>query len=171
MVSSEACWINADPNQFDTAIINMIVNARDVMGGEGELTIRVAPVSLIPSNRAHAAIKGDFVSASLTDTGAGIDPDMIKQIFEPFFTTKKVGQGTGLGLSQVFGFAKQSGGEVRVESEVGRGTTFTIYLPRAPLRVRWHRTRSNSKPWTTTTGRACWLSRTMPVWVSSQPSH
>lgn len=124
------CHIHADRNQFDTAIINMAVNARDAMNGEGHLTIRVESVDGMPSVRLHQAVAGDFIAISLTDTGEGISPDRIDQIFEPFFTTKDVGKGTGLGLSQVFGFAKQSGGEVMVVSEVGTGTTFTLYMPR-----------------------------------------
>ncbi|GJD75368.1 PAS domain S-box protein [Methylobacterium goesingense] len=125
------CLIDADPSQFDTALVNMVVNARDAMEGEGRLTIRVRPVERVPAARAHPARYGDFVAVSITDTGAGIPQDILDRIFEPFFTTKGVGQGTGLGLSQVFGFAKQSGGEVVAESEVGRGTTFTLYLPQA----------------------------------------
>jgi PAS domain S-box-containing protein len=126
----EPCFINADPSQFDTALVNMAVNARDAMDGEGTLTITVHPVSVIPPIRSHPAVRGDFVAVCIEDTGAGIAPDQIEHIFEPFFTTKDVGQGTGLGLSQVFGFAKQSGGEVRVQSTVGQGTMFVLYLPR-----------------------------------------
>ncbi|WP_027173800.1 PAS domain S-box protein [Methylobacterium sp. 10] len=126
-----ACLIDADPSQFDTALVNMVVNARDAMDGEGRLTIRVRRASIIPAVRAHPRIRGDFVAVSVTDTGSGIAPEVLDRIFEPFFTTKGVGQGTGLGLSQVFGFAKQSGGEVVVESRLGQGTTFTLYLPRA----------------------------------------
>lgn len=121
--------INADPSQFDTSIVNMAVNARDAMSGTGTLTIAVAQVSRIPASRGQRAVPGEFVAISLTDTGSGIPLERIEQVFEPFFTTKGVGQGTGLGLSQVFGFAKQSGGEVRVETVVGEGTTFTLYLP------------------------------------------
>ncbi|WP_264048398.1 hybrid sensor histidine kinase/response regulator [Methylobacterium flocculans] len=126
----EPCFINADPSQFDTALVNMAVNARDAMDGEGTLTITVHPVPVIPPIRSHPAVRGDFVAVCIEDTGAGIAPDQIEHIFEPFFTTKDVGQGTGLGLSQVFGFAKQSGGEVRVQSTVGEGTMFVLYLPR-----------------------------------------
>jgi PAS domain S-box-containing protein len=124
------CFINADPSQFDTAIVNMAVNARDAMNGEGRLGISVHPVSVIPAIRRHGPRNGDFVAVCIEDTGTGIAPEDIDRIFEPFFTTKEVGQGTGLGLSQVFGFAKQSGGEVRVQSEVGKGTMFVLYLPR-----------------------------------------
>ena len=129
-IPDEPCFINADPSQFDTALVNMAVNARDAMDGEGTLTITVHPVSVIPPIRSHPAVRGDFVAVCIEDTGAGIAPDQIEHIFEPFFTTKGVGQGTGLGLSQVFGFAKQSGGEVRVQSTVGQGTMFVLYLPR-----------------------------------------
>jgi len=124
------CHVDADPSQFDTAIVNMAVNARDAMNGEGRLEIRVRSVEAIPAIRSHAVVHGAFVAVSISDTGTGIPEDRLERIFEPFFTTKVVGQGTGLGLSQVFGFAKQSGGEVTVESELGRGTTFTLYLPR-----------------------------------------
>ncbi|WP_375455926.1 PAS domain-containing protein [uncultured Methylobacterium sp.] len=129
-VPDEPCLINADPSQFDTALVNMVVNARDAMRGEGRLTITVAPAARVPAARGHRAVPGDFVSVAIADTGTGIAPGDIERIFEPFFTTKSVGHGTGLGLSQVFGFAKQSGGEVRVQSVLGQGSTFTLYLPR-----------------------------------------
>ncbi|MGI4796696.1 MAG: PAS domain S-box protein [Janthinobacterium lividum] len=125
------CYINADRVQFDTAIVNMAVNARDAMGGEGALTITVATTAGMPAIRSHSFTPGEFVTVALTDTGAGIPADKIGQIFEPFFTTKGVGEGTGLGLSQVFGFAKQSGGGIFAESVEGAGATFTMYLPRA----------------------------------------
>jgi PAS domain S-box-containing protein len=125
-------FVKADLNQFDTALVNMALNARDAMKGQGKLSIRVCSVEQLPTVRMHPAIVGDYVAVTLTDTGSGIAPEQIDQIFEPFFTTKDVGQGTGLGLSQVFGFAKQSGGEITVVSELGKGSTFTLYLPKAP---------------------------------------
>jgi PAS domain S-box-containing protein len=125
-----ALAVNTDRSQFDTTIVNMAVNARDAMGGEGRLAIRTGAVSNIPARRGHAQVMGDFVAVALTDTGSGIAEEDIARVFEPFFTTKGVGHGTGLGLSQVIGFAKQSGGDVHVESVVGEGTTFTLYLPR-----------------------------------------
>jgi CheY-like chemotaxis protein len=144
--SAEACWVNADPSQFDTALVNMAVNARDAMQGEGRLTVSVEPTSELPALRGHPAAEGDFVAVSLTDTGSGIPPDQIGRIFEPFFTTKSVGQGTGLGLSQVFGFAKQSGGDVHVRSEIGQGATFTMYLPRVAAPARADAGRSAPEP-------------------------
>jgi PAS domain S-box-containing protein len=122
--------VNADPSQFDTALVNLVVNARDAMNGEGHLRIRLRRAAAVPAVRAHPRRRGDFVAVSISDTGSGIAPGNLERIFEPFFTTKTVGQGTGLGLSQVFGFAKQSGGEITVESTAGDGTTFTLYLPR-----------------------------------------
>ena len=129
-VTGEPCVINADASQFETALINMAVNARDAMRGEGRLTIGVDIVLELPVISEHPKSPNGYVAISVNDTGTGIAPDQLGRIFEPFFTTKEVGQGTGLGLSQVFGFAKQSGGEVIVASEVGRGSTFTLYLPR-----------------------------------------
>ncbi|MEE7505987.1 PAS domain S-box protein [Methylobacterium sp. C33D] len=126
------CHVDADPSQFDTALVNLVVNARDAMQGEGRMLIKVRRADRIPALRAHPAVPGDFVAVSVSDTGSGIEADLLERIFEPFFTTKGVGHGTGLGLSQVFGFAKQSGGDVAVDSAVGVGTTFTLFLPRAP---------------------------------------
>jgi signal transduction histidine kinase len=135
-VVCKSCFVEADVSQFETALVNMAVNARDAMDGEGTLTVRVEDVSRMPPLRNHAGGRGRFVAVSLTDTGSGIAPDKLAQIFEPFFTTKEVGRGTGLGLSQVYGFAKQSGGDVAVESEIGRGATFTLYLPRVEREAR-----------------------------------
>jgi CheY-like chemotaxis protein len=128
-VPDRACFINADTSQFDTALINLAVNARDAMNGEGILTIKVEAVPMIPPRRRHPARSGDFIAVSVADTGTGLAPEDMDRIFEPFFTTKEVGKGTGLGLSQVIGFAKQSGGDVVVESVVGKGSKFAIYLP------------------------------------------
>ncbi|WP_414495379.1 ATP-binding protein [Stenotrophomonas maltophilia] len=120
-----------DRTQLDTALINIAVNARDAIDGQGTVTIDVEQVTAVPSIRFAAPMKGAFAAISVTDSGAGIDPAIVDRIFEPFFTTKGVGAGTGLGLSQVFGFVKQSEGEVDVKSEAGVGTRFTLYLPLA----------------------------------------
>jgi PAS domain S-box-containing protein len=114
------CFVEADVAQFETAIVNMAVNARDAMDGEGRVSIAV-------DRRNENG--GDYVCVEVADSGHGIDPDKLDRIFEPFFTTKEVGKGTGLGLSQVYGFTKQSDGEVVVESVVGEGTTFRLLLP------------------------------------------
>ena len=133
-VPDQPCFINADAGQFETALINMAVNARDAMSGEGRLSITVRAVDDLPGPAPQPKSPADnrlgYVAVSVDDTGIGIPQEQLGRIFEPFFTTKEVGQGTGLGLSQVFGFVKQSGGEVIVASEVGKGSTFTLYLPR-----------------------------------------
>ncbi|GJE03348.1 response regulator [Methylobacterium isbiliense] len=128
-VPDSPCYVRADLSQFETALVNIAVNARDAMEGEGTLTLRLACIEGKPPIRQHAGSAGRFAAVSMTDTGSGIDPSLIASIFEPFFTTKEIGRGTGLGLSQVFGFAKQSGGDVDVVSVLGQGTTFTLYLP------------------------------------------
>ncbi|MFT4121237.1 PAS domain S-box protein [Bradyrhizobium sp.] len=125
------CFTVADIAQFETALINLAINARDAMDDEGRLTIAVRKTQGIPSVRAQSARGGDYVAISVTDTGSGIAPEHLNSIFEPFFTTKEVGKGTGLGLSQAFGFAKQSEGDIAVTSRLGQGATFTIYLPQA----------------------------------------
>ena len=128
------CFAEADVSQFETALVNLAVNARDALNGEGRMQFRVEAVSCVPALRGQAAVQGDFVAVSVTDLGSGIQPCQIEKIFEPFFTTKEVGKGTGLGLSQVIGFAKQSRGDVDVRSAPGQGSTFTIYLPQnAPV--------------------------------------
>ena len=125
------CFAEADVSQFETALVNLAVNARDAMDAKGRLIIKVQAVSSVPAGPGRGQRSGDFVAISVADTGCGIAPEKMETIFEPFYTTKEVGKGTGLGLSQVFGFTKQSGGEVEVRSELGRGSVFTLYLLRA----------------------------------------
>ncbi|MFK3890149.1 PAS domain S-box protein [Sphingomonas sp. NPDC079357] len=127
---ADPCLAEVDRSQFETALVNLAINARDAMEGQGKLRLAVSPVAEIPSLRGHHGVSGDFLSVTVTDDGAGISPEALPHIFEPFFTTKGVGKGTGLGLSQVIGFAKQSGGDISVVSEHGLGTSFTLYLPR-----------------------------------------
>ncbi|MBI5111754.1 cell cycle histidine kinase CckA [Rhodoplanes serenus] len=124
--------VKADLSQFEQVIVNLAVNARDAMPDGGRLTLRTTNVPEIES-RASAPKgmpPGDYVLIEVTDTGSGIPPEIIDRIFEPFFSTKEVGKGTGLGLSTVYGIIKQTGGYVFVDSEIGSGTTFRIYLPR-----------------------------------------
>ncbi len=121
----------ADVNQLEAAILNLAVNARDAMEQGGKLTIETANAHVDDAYaREHDISPGQYVQFSVTDTGSGMTPDVIAKAFDPFFTTKAVGKGTGLGLSQVFGFIRQSGGHVKIYSEVGVGTTVKIYLPR-----------------------------------------
>ena len=123
------CVVLVDSGQFEAAILNLAMNAREAMNDEGELVISIEPTDLIPASRSYPLMEGRFVAVSVRDNGSGIAPFSLERIFEPYFSTKDVGQGTGLGLSQVFGFAKQSGGEIRVTSHLDQGSTFTLYLP------------------------------------------
>ncbi len=120
----------ADPTQFENAMLNLAVNARDAMGGRGDLDICVDNVTLAEAETADLPA-GDYVRIRVTDTGSGIAPEHLDRVFEPFFTTKDVGKGTGLGLSQIFAFARQSGGDVTIASRLHDGTTVAIYLPRS----------------------------------------
>jgi PAS domain S-box-containing protein len=117
--------ITVDPTEFETALVNLVINARDAMPGGGTIT-----VSARAHDRHEETGGQDYVAITVKDTGDGIPPDVLDKIFDPFFTTKPVGKGTGLGLSQVHGFAHQAGGTVRVKSELGKGTEVTILLPR-----------------------------------------
>jgi PAS domain S-box-containing protein len=117
--------VKVDISELETALVNLVINARDAMPGGG--TIRISAENVRLNEEAHT---GDFVAIRVSDTGAGIPPDVLQKVFDPFFTTKPVGKGTGLGLSQVHGFAYQAGGQVVVASELGQGTTVTISLPR-----------------------------------------
>jgi PAS domain S-box-containing protein len=122
--------IEVDAGELELALLNIAVNARDAMPNGGRFVVSARNVTL-PTGCAPADLAGDFVALTLADTGEGILPENLLKVFEPFFTTKGVGQGTGLGLSQVYGFTKQSGGTATVETELRRGTTITLYLPRS----------------------------------------
>jgi PAS domain S-box-containing protein len=119
----------ADANQLESALLNLVVNARDAMPEGGRVTIETANVHL-DGAVAEGAKPGDYVMLAVCDTGCGIPKELQERVFEPFFTTKDTGKGSGLGLSMIYGFARQSGGFVRLTSEIGRGTTVRIYLPR-----------------------------------------
>ena len=129
-VPDSVCAIRVDPGEFELAILNLAVNAKDAMPTGGMLSIRAKPVTL-KGEASEEGLSGEFVAIRVADTGHGIPPEVLTRVFEPFFTTKEVGKGTGLGLSQVYGFAKQSGGTATITSTEGRGTAITIYLPRS----------------------------------------
>ncbi len=122
-----------DPGQLQSALLNLVVNARDAVGRSGDISIETAGVRIDAADAAtdRDMDPGDYVALAVSDTGTGIAPDVLEQVFDPFFTTKDVGKGSGMGLSMVYGFAKQTGGHVTIDSELGRGTTVTIYLPSA----------------------------------------
>jgi PAS domain S-box-containing protein len=125
-------YVSVDPNQMESALLNLAVNARDAMSGKGMLSVdtELADLGANEARRLGDLNPGPHAVISVTDTGCGMSPEVMTRAFDPFFTTKPQGEGTGLGLSQVFGFVKQSGGTVKLQSEVGRGTTVRIYLPR-----------------------------------------
>ncbi len=132
-LSKDAWPALADPNQLTTAILNLALNARDAMPHGGKITLETRNIYL---DEGYASIYsdvvvGNYVMVAVSDTGTGISPQNLEKVFDPFFTTKDVGKGTGLGLSMVFGFVKQSGGHVKIYSEVGHGTSVKIYLPRS----------------------------------------
>jgi len=123
--TSDLWPVHVDPTQFELAVLNLAVNARDAMPQGGTLTLRAHNVPGVDD----PDVKGDFVEFSVSDTGSGIAPEVLARVFEPFFTTKDVGKGSGLGLAQVYGFAKESGGVVRIQSELSKGTKVTLMLP------------------------------------------
>ncbi|MGY2251504.1 ATP-binding protein [Pseudomonas reactans] len=122
----------ADPNQLESALLNLVINARDAMPNGGSLTVETTNRHLDSVfTAAYGTLKpGDYVELSVSDTGCGIPESVMGRVFDPFFTTKPIGQGTGLGLSMIYGFARQSHGHVTIHSEVGKGTTVSLFLPR-----------------------------------------
>ena len=133
VILDDSGWqVATDENQLDNALLNLAINARDAMPDGGKLTLETSAIRLDRSytDEQESLAPGDYLSISVSDTGTGMPPEVIARVFEPFFTTKPIGQGTGLGLSMVYGFVRQSGGHVRIYSEVGQGTTVKLYLPR-----------------------------------------
>jgi PAS domain S-box-containing protein len=122
--------VNVDASQFETSLLNLVVNARDAMGAGGTITITTANMALSPEEGTARQIgPGDYICVTVRDTGEGMSSDTVSRAFEPFFTTKEIGKGTGLGLSQVYGFVNQSGGHIQIDSVPGEGTTITMLLP------------------------------------------
>ncbi|HEY8336148.1 MAG TPA: PAS domain-containing protein [Tardiphaga sp.] len=132
IVAADDLWLTlCDPNQLESALLNLAINARDAMPDGGRLTIATGNVVVAALNAANPALlPGDYICISVTDTGTGMSPEVVARAFDPFFTTKPIGQGTGLGLSMIYGFARQSNGHVSIDSTLGRGTTVKLYLPR-----------------------------------------
>ena len=127
--ASQGWCVRADRVQLENSLVNLAVNARDAMAGRGTLTIRAAR-AMLAERPGAARAAGDYLTIAVTDTGCGMAPEVLERAFEPFFTTKPVGKGTGLGLSQIFGFARQLGGDATIASRPGAGTTVTLFLPR-----------------------------------------
>jgi CheY-like chemotaxis protein len=142
-VAKDAWSIEADPAELEIALLNVAVNARDAMPQGGSLEINVRNV---PAGGNDRVLDTDHVAIALRDSGVGIPPELIGKVFDPFFTTKEPGEGTGLGLSQVYGFARQSGGTVSLDSQPGNGTTITIRLPRSQKQMP--AARGNDRPFT-----------------------
>jgi two-component system NtrC family sensor kinase len=135
----DALWaVTVDLAEFELALLNIGVNARDAMPKGGRLRVAARNIAFSADDPDGEGLTGDFVAVTVSDTGTGMRPEVLARAFEPYFTTKEVGLGSGLGLSQVYGFAKQSGGGAAIESTVGRGTSITLFLPRAgvPRRAR-----------------------------------
>ena len=133
MLSPVLAPAQIDPAQFETAVLNLVINSRDAMAGGGRITIETRNVTL---DRDYAAdnpelTAGPYVMIAVSDSGSGMTPAVLERAFDPFFTTKEVGKGSGLGLSQVYGFAKTAGGHVKIYSELGIGTTVKLYLPKS----------------------------------------
>jgi CheY-like chemotaxis protein len=122
--------VRVDANEFELAIVNLVLNGRDAMPRGGVISVTAENVTLARSDTKEN-LEGEFIAFRVSDTGAGIAPDVLQKVFDPFFTTKEVAKGSGLGLSQVHGFVHQSGGTVTIDSELGKGTTVSLYLPRA----------------------------------------
>ncbi len=135
-----------DPTQIELIILNLAINARDAMEVGGSLTVSTDNITLGEPTRAEEPPPGDYVLIAVTDTGSGMTPEVRDRAFEPFFTTKPIGKGSGLGLPQVYGFAKQSGGGVAIETTLGEGTSVRVYLPRAQERRRTPRATSYEQP-------------------------
>lgn len=129
-------FVTCDPNELESALLNLCINARDAMPDGGRLALSTRDCSLSGADLEGAAevAPGPFVEIAVADTGSGMTPEVLDRVLEPFFTTKPLGQGTGLGLSQVYGFVRQSGGALRIESSPGRGTTVRLWLPYSPRR-------------------------------------
>jgi len=131
MRNQPGLWLAlVDPNQIELVLLNLVINARDAMPDGGTLVIETGNVTLTAVGRPVDLPAGEYVVVSVTDNGTGMSEEVLAKAFEPFFTTKEEGKGSGLGLSMVLGVAKQSGGDIRITSRAGQGTSIEVYLPR-----------------------------------------
>jgi len=132
VVGAAGLWpVRVDASQLENTLLNLCINARDAMPNGGKLTIETANKWMdARAARERELPEGEYVTLCVTDTGTGMSPEVIERAFDPFFTTKPLGQGTGLGLSMIYGFVRQSGGQVHVHSQIGKGTTMCLYFPR-----------------------------------------
>jgi signal transduction histidine kinase len=151
-----------DPNQLESALLNLAINARDAMPDGGKLTISTANARIDGVTAdAPALSPGEYICIDVTDTGTGMSAEVAARAFDPFFTTKPIGQGTGLGLSMIYGFARQSNGHATIDSKIGQGTSVKLYLPRhhgeSPSSSSHRRA---GRPSTPPPARPCWWSRT-----------
>jgi signal transduction histidine kinase len=146
ILESNLWQATADPSQIESVILNLAVNARDAMPNGGRLTISTANVPRGETNKPDELAAGDYVAVCVSDTGTGMSDEVLRKAFEPFFTTKAVGSGTGLGLSQVYGIARQTGGGVSIATKVGEGTKVTVYLPRTSARPILHPSEAPGAP-------------------------
>ena len=175
---SARCWrracgsVQADPSEVENAVLNLAINSRDAMPAGGKLVIETANVVLEESDVASevGGKPGEYVRLSVSDTGAGMSKEVLARVFEPFFTTKEPGKGTGLGLSVIYGFVKQSGGHVTVYSELGRGTTVNLYLPRIATERGAAASARQPTPATQRRARRCCWWRTIPMCATSPRS-
>ncbi|WP_231647756.1 ATP-binding protein, partial [Staphylococcus haemolyticus] len=122
--------MNVDPAQFEAALLNLVVNARDALGDRGRITVQTRQIQ-VKAGEAPAVAPGDYICVSVSDHGSGRDPGVMGRVFEPFFTTKAEGAGTGLGLAMAYGFVAQSGGHIDIDGVPGAGTTVRLFLPRS----------------------------------------
>jgi len=130
-IPQEVWPVFVDLAEFQMALLNLGMNARDAMPDGGRMRVEARNVTFDIDDPTSGGLVGDFVAVTLSDTGAGMTPEVVARAFEPYFTTKEIGLGSGLGLSQVYGFAQQSGGAVSIASAVGKGSSITLFLPRA----------------------------------------
>jgi signal transduction histidine kinase/CheY-like chemotaxis protein len=159
VVTKEPCRAVCDPNELDSALLNLSINARDAMPGGGDLTISAAQVQLtaVEAEALRLPAEAAYVVVRVRDSGSGMTIETMQRAFEPFFTTKPVGQGTGLGLAMVYGFVAQSGGQIKINSELGEGTEVAIYLPAYEGELPSSTGASNSEDTSPATGNVCVL--------------